>query len=78
MGSTVCKTVAFNREGANSLPHHRMDSHDQDYEFLQNLRSMSSRELHVFRMFQACEPWRRVAIEREMQRRTEKDKEVET
>ena len=46
-----------------------MDRHEADQEFLANLKAASREELAMLLKFQACEGWKRIAIEREIERR---------
>lgn len=41
-----------------------MDLHQEDRDFLETLKTATKSELGVLLRFQACEPWRRAAIER--------------
>lgn len=45
--------------------------HELDREFLRELKIMSDKELIIQLKYQSCEDWRRIAIEREMDRRLE-------
>jgi hypothetical protein len=45
------------------------DMHEQDRQFLQELKEASLDELLINLQFQACEDWRRIAIERELDKR---------
>ncbi len=47
----------------------KIDRHEEDREYLHSLREMGDAELAVYLRFQASEPWRRIAIEREIARR---------
>jgi hypothetical protein len=47
-----------------------MDRHEEDRAFLEELREIGERTLKVLLQFQACEAWKRIAIEREITRRT--------
>lgn len=46
-----------------------MDLHQEDLDFLDTLKNATKNELDVLLRFQACEAWRREAIEREIRRR---------
>lgn len=48
-----------------------IDQHQEDRSFLQNVKLMTDGELLVYRQWQAQEEWRRIVIEREMDRRKE-------
>jgi len=41
----------------------------QDIEWMRDLRNMSEGELSIMLHFQSCEPWRAMAISREINRR---------
>lgn len=45
------------------------DLHETDRRFLRLLRQVNMGELKTLLRFQACELWRRIAIEREIERR---------
>lgn len=47
-----------------------MDRHEEDRAFLKELRKFDERRLAIFLEFQACEAWKRIAIEREIVRRS--------
>jgi len=46
------------------------DRHEEDREFLRQLKKVTDHELTVILRWQACETWKRIAIEREQVRRT--------
>ena len=46
-----------------------MDRHEEDQEFLATLKAAGREELAMLLKFQACEAWKRIAIEREIERR---------
>lgn len=45
------------------------DPHQEDLTFLDQLKTATKFELSVLLRFQACEAWRRVAVQREIKRR---------
>jgi hypothetical protein len=45
------------------------DKHEQDIQFLVELKDSTLEELFVNLQFQSCEAWRRVALIREIERR---------
>ena len=47
-----------------------MDRHKEDQEFLADLRHVDRQTLVMLLRFQSCEMWKKIAIEREMLRRT--------
>jgi hypothetical protein len=63
--------MELNREDQNFL-----NLHDHDRDFLKEIRRMSDKELHIHLKYQSCEEWRRVAIEREMERRVKIEEET--
>jgi hypothetical protein len=46
--------------------------HEEDRDFLKEIKTISDSEIRIYLTFQACEDWRRVALEREFERRLKK------
>jgi len=52
------------------------DRHQQDIDFLEELKGMTLYELHLTLQFQACEVWKQIAVDREIARRKAAMKQI--